>query len=99
MPLPTNGKQSDSLAKLRSDHPEYGLLACTIAERFDPRAVVNADLATSVIVMLCRRLAENEAAALISFLHHLDKFHEIGALTLRDVQTLKASVKALSSET
>lgn len=89
--------QFDSLVKLCKEHPGYGLLACSIAERFDPRASVDCEKATNLVTMLCRRLAENESEALAAVLHQLSKFRDVGALSELDAAALMSHAYDLSS--
>jgi hypothetical protein len=87
--------QFDSLVKLCKEHPGYGLLACSIAERFDPRAITDSEQATHLITMLCRRFAENESEALAAILHQLSKFRGMGALSELDTAALISNAYAL----
>ena len=87
--------QFDSLVKLCKEHPGYGLLACSIADRFDPRAITDSEQAIHLITMLCRRFAENESEALAAILHQLSKFRGMGALSELDTAALISNAYAL----
>lgn len=87
--------QFDSLVKLCDEYPGYGLLACSIAECFDPRASVDSEQATNLVTMLCRRFAENESEALAAILHQLSKFRDVGALSELDAAALISNAYAL----
>jgi hypothetical protein len=89
--------QFDSLVKLCNEYPRYGLLACRIAERFNPHVSVDSEQATYLVTMLCRRLAENESEALAAVLHQLAKFRDVGALSEFDAAALMSNAYDLKS--
>ena len=81
--------------KLCNEYAGYVLLACSIAERFDPRAPADCEQATYLVTMLCRRLAENESEALAAVLHQLPKFRDVGALSELDAAALMSDANDL----
>lgn len=90
--IATHAGEFDSLVNLCNEHPGYGLLACSIVERFDMHAVIDSEQTASQVTMLCRRFAENESEALAAVLHQLSKFRDMGALSEFDTAALRSEV-------
>lgn len=96
MSLPLTKPQFDSLASLCDEHLDLGMLACEICERFDQRTVDNPELATLMVVVLCRRIADNEYQAHEALGRHLASFGEIGALNAADLGYLVEKMNSLT---
>ena len=95
--LPLTKPQFDSLAALCEEHTDLGVLACEICERFDQRTVDNPELATLMIVALCRRIADKEYQACEALSRSLTSFREMGALNAGDLEYLTERMLSLTT--
>jgi hypothetical protein len=93
--LPITARQMNALRALQRNHPDLGELAASIALAFDASMLENPELARTILEVTCRRIVSGEPFARTALIDHLERFREMGCLSLEQVNQFSEQVRKL----